>query len=88
MAKFIEPQTLQPGIYGATTKNTGISQRDKLERSILFLADALGLETVSRASTRDSGYMHAMPGDLLQSASNTILSMSERLAKSVKERVK
>lgn len=88
MATFVDAQAMQSGVYGATIKNTKVSQRDKLENTLLNLADALGIEKVSRLSTADSGMMYAMPGELLQSASNTILSMSERLAQQSSSRRK
>lgn len=67
------------GVFKGTTENRELSQREKLEEAIINLATALGEETVERASAQ-SGTIYRVSPDSFQSASNTIVSLSKRLA--------
>jgi len=66
-------------IYGATTENTHLSLREKLEETMLNLATHLGGRIVHKALIRDGSYIYAVDDESFQSASNTILSLSRRL---------
>ncbi len=76
-AKFVEARASN-GFFHGTRENKGLSQRDKLEESILNLASALGLTTVERGEAQ-SGTLYAYEGQPFQSASNTIVSLSREV---------
>ncbi len=70
---------VKEGIYHATTKNTHIRQRDKLEETMVNLATFLGAKVVKRGTIQDGSYIYSVDGDSYQSASNTILQLSRRV---------
>lgn len=71
---------VKEGTYGATTENTRISQRDKLEETIVNLATFLSAKVVKRAMILDGSYIYSVDDYSYQSASNTILHLSRRIA--------
>jgi hypothetical protein len=75
-AKIIEARE---GWYGATTANTGMSQRDKLEETMRNLATVLGAKVVRKACIQDGSYIYAIGSDSYQSASNLILDLSRKI---------
>jgi hypothetical protein len=75
-AKIID---IKQDIYFATTENTHILQRDKLEETLVNLATFLGAKAVKRARVRDGSYKYSVNADSYQSASNTILHLSRRV---------
>ncbi|MET4032089.1 hypothetical protein ABIB94_006827 [Bradyrhizobium sp. JR7.2] len=68
------------GIYGATIENTGIRQRDKLEEAIVNLATVLGAKIIKRGFTARGSYIYSVDEYPYQSASNTILHLSRKIA--------
>ena len=79
-AKIIIGTTLG-GTIPTTTRRTGLSQRRLLEATMLNLANALGIKTITRrTSARDAEFYCTDGFGSFQSASNTILEMSERIA--------
>ena len=71
------------GYFVTTTKNTAISQRETLEEVIVNLATALGEEIIHKQLGSRGAYFYDVPGGIstgFQSASNTILELSRRLA--------
>jgi hypothetical protein len=82
-AKIVEAPKPSSGYYGATTKNTGLSQRDTLEEVLINLATAVGAKVIHRAMTARFSYIYEVqhPGfTSFQSATNTILELSRALA--------
>lgn len=82
--KIIEAPQPSSGFYGATTKNTGLSQRETLEEIMINLATSLGIKVIHKAMTARYSYIYEAqhPGfSSFQSASNTILELSRALAK-------
>ncbi len=67
-------------VYGATNENTRVRQRDKLEETIVNLATFLGAKEVRRAHILDGSYIYSVNNDSYQSASNTILHLSRKIA--------
>jgi hypothetical protein len=76
-AKIVD---IKQAVYGATTANTHIRQRDKLEETMVNLATFLGAKVVKRARILDGSYIYSVDGYSYQSASNTILQLSRRLS--------
>jgi hypothetical protein len=76
-AKIIQ---VKENIYGATNENTRISQRDKLEETMVNLATFLGAKVVKRGTILDGSYIYSVNSDPYQSASNTILHLSRKVA--------
>ena len=71
--------------YGTTSENKRLSQREKLEEAILNLATALGIEEVERVELAErAGTQYAVPPKLLQSASNTIVTLSQMVLERAK----
>lgn len=65
-------------VFGTSTRNTGLSQRETLEEIIINLATRLGIKTVEkRLSARGSEFYST--GGLHQSATNTVLELSRLL---------
>ena len=83
-AKFEEDPTEPGGSLSATNINKHRTQRDKLETAILNLATALGEPIVMRVQSRQSGLLYRVPPQAYQTASNTIVSLSERILKQIK----
>ncbi|WP_212625103.1 hypothetical protein [Pseudomonas sp. PP3] len=82
--KIIEAPKPSCGFYGATTKNTGLNQRETLEEIMINLATSLGIKVIHKALTARDSYIYEAqhPGfGSFQSASNTILELSRALAK-------
>lgn len=70
--------------FSTSTKSTGMSQRETLEEIMLNLADHLGIEEIlKRPSARGSDFYCPNAGGaaIYQSATNTILKMSQMLLK-------
>jgi hypothetical protein len=73
--------TMTGGAIPTSTKSTGLSQRQTLEATMLNLANALGIETITkRTSARDAEFYRPDGFVSFQSATNTILEMSARIA--------
>ena len=77
-SKFIEAEASN-GTFAGTRENRHLSQREKLEVAILNLATALGEKNVERAQAQSGVIYRVLPGHF-QSASNTIVTLSQRLA--------
>lgn len=70
--------------FSTSTKNTGMSQRETLEAIMLNLADHLGIdEILKKTSARGSDFYcpNTDGAALYQSATNTILEMSQMVLK-------
>lgn len=70
--------------FSTSTKNTNMSQRETLEEIMLNLADHLGIEEVfKKTSARGSHFYcpNRSRAALYQSATNTILEMSQLIRK-------
>lgn len=83
LAKIIKTPPTNCGYVVASTKNTAISQRATLEEVIVNLATALGAEVVHKHLGSRGAYSYEVQGcgfRGFQSASNTILELSRRLA--------
>ena len=82
-AQIIKAPTTNRGWFGTTTKNTDLSQRDTLEEIIVNLATALEIENVHKRQNSRGGYFYEVQASgfaCYQSASNTILALSQRLS--------
>jgi hypothetical protein len=82
-AKIIKAPPSSNGYFHTTTKNTAISQRKTLEEVIVNLATALGATIIHRQLSSRGAYFYEVQGidaSSYQSASNTILELSRRLA--------
>jgi hypothetical protein len=75
-AEIIE---VREGTYGATTENTRIPQRAKLEETIANLATVLGAKIVKKATIQDGSNIYAVDDESYQTASNVILHLSRKL---------
>ena len=74
----------QGGRFGETTKRTGSSQRETLESIIINLSTCLGINEIHKLSSARGGFFydaHEAHHMAYQSASNTILELSELLLK-------
>lgn len=83
LAMIIKAPPTGRGYFVTTTKNTAISQRKTLEEVIVNLATALGAEIVHKQLGARGAYFYEVQGSSVsgfQSASNTILELSRRLA--------
>ena len=83
-AKIINAPATSRGFFISTTKNTCISQRDTLEEIIVNLASALGVEVIHKRLGARGAYFYEVQTSGFsgfQSASNTILELSRRLAR-------
>ncbi|MGY3587147.1 hypothetical protein ACVIGB_003794 [Bradyrhizobium sp. USDA 4341] len=69
------------GTYAATTENARIPQREKLEETMVNLATFLGAKLIKRATIQDGSYIYSVDDYSYQSASNTILHLSRRIAR-------
>lgn len=72
------------GSYSATIKNTGLSQRETLEETMINLATSLGIKVIHKALTARDSYIYEVQHlgfGSFQSASNTILELSRAVAK-------
>ncbi|MHB9798438.1 hypothetical protein ACYCAX_11570 [Pseudomonas sp. MT3] len=84
-AKIVTAPTPERGVYTATTKHTGTSQRDSLEEIMVNLASALGIKEIHKALTAGFSYIYEPQGRavghffLYQSATNTILELSRKV---------
>lgn len=81
--KIITAPKPSSGSYNGTIKNTGLSQRETLEETMINLASALGAKEIHKALTDRFSYIYEVqyPGlSSFQSASNTILELSRVLA--------
>jgi hypothetical protein len=81
--EIITAPSPQSGYYAGTIKNTGLSQRDTLEETMINLATALGVKDIHKALTARLSYIYEVqhPGfGSFQSASNTILELSRAVA--------
>jgi len=75
------------GSFGITEKNTGLSQRETLENTIINLSTCLKIEEIHRVTSSRSAVFYAPQEPSLkshhrmkyQSASNTILELSKKL---------
>ena len=70
--------------FSTSTKNTSMSQRETLEAIMLNLADHLGIEEILKlTSARGSDFYCPKTGGvaIYQSATNTILEMSQMVLK-------
>ena len=69
--------------FGTTTKNTSLSQRETLERIMVNLATHVGITKINRLiSARGAVFYEPQGlGESYQSASNTILTISELILK-------
>ena len=77
--KIITAPLPQSGHYSATIKNTGLSQRETLEETMINLASALGVKEIHKALTARYSYIYEVQHSgfgSFQSASNTILELS------------
>lgn len=82
-AQIIKAPTTNQGWFGATTKNTDLSQRDTLEEIIINLATALEIKNVHKRQNSRGSYFYEVQASGFtgfQSASNTILALSRRLS--------
>lgn len=82
-AKIVKAPPTDRNYFVTTTKNTAISQRETLEEVIVNLATALGAEIVHRQLGSRGAYFYEVQASSLsgfQSASNTILELSRKLA--------
>lgn len=83
-AQIIKAPTKNEGWFGATTKNTDLSQRDTLEEIIVNLASALEIENVYKRQNSRGSYFYEVQASgfsSFQSASNTILELSRQLSR-------
>ena len=83
LAKIVKAPPTGRGYFVTTTKNTAISQRETLEEVIVNLATALGAEIVHKQLGSRGAYFYEVQESGFsgfQSASNTILELSRRLA--------
>lgn len=83
-AKIILPPQTDGPVFCTTTKNTGMSQRATLEEVIVNLSTALGVEVVYKRENARGAYFYEVQGNgfpSFQSASNTVLELSRRLAR-------
>jgi hypothetical protein len=82
LAKFVEGQT-ESERFWPSDRNTSISQRETLEAAIINLATTLGIFEVHRILS-SGGHLFYAVADVIdipyQSASNTILSLSQHCA--------
>lgn len=79
MAKIV-PRTPNGRTFSTSTKNTGMDQRETLETIIINLATSLGIKEISKATSARGSYFYcAGPMGIYQSASNTILELSQEL---------
>lgn len=86
-AKIIKAPLSGKHYFHTTTKNTKISQRETLEEVIINLATALGAHLIHKqTSSRDSIFyeVQGIGPTGFQSATNTILELSRKLASSCK----
>ena len=82
--KIITAPRPSSGSYGATIKNTGLSQRETLEETMINLGTALGVKEIHKALTARDSYIYEvkLPGfGSFQSASNTILELSRAVVR-------
>jgi hypothetical protein len=83
-AKILPAPSPSNGYYGATTKNTGLDQRETLEEIMINLATSLGIQVIYKALTARFSYIYEVQSPSFsgfQSASNTILELSRAVAK-------
>ena len=72
----------ETGSFSTTTARTGIPQGKKLELTMKNLCSALGIDRIYWIiSSRDTKYYKPEGGYTYQSASNTILQLSEEVAR-------
>ncbi|MCW0217035.1 MAG: hypothetical protein OJI67_01820 [Prosthecobacter sp.] len=84
LAKIVKAPSTGRGYFITTTKNTAISQRETLEEVIVNLATALGVEVIHKQLGSRGAFFYEVQASgftSFQSASNTILELSRRLAK-------
>ncbi len=78
--KMVRPEVGGP--FGVTTERTGIPQSEKLLRTIKNLCSVLEIEVVYfQKGNNNTTYYRPKGFGAYQSASNTILDLSERVAK-------
>jgi hypothetical protein len=80
MAKFVTPKS-RGASFVTTTAKTGITQRESLEAIIVNLCDHLGIEIIYKRQSARGSYFYCTEVDRgsYQSATNTILSLTEKL---------
>lgn len=79
-AKIITEIGTGGGYISTTTKHTGLSQRQKLEATMLNLATHLGIKSITRQPSARGADFYCPDGDTaFQSATNTIYELSLRL---------
>ncbi|MET0105531.1 MAG: hypothetical protein ABW072_10360 [Sedimenticola sp.] len=67
--------------FGTTVQRTGVPQREKLERTMKNLCAALGIKRIFwKVTASDSTFYRPDGAYAYQSASNTILQLSEGIA--------
>jgi hypothetical protein len=54
---------VKESVYASTTKNTRISQRDKLEETMVNLATFLGARVVKSGTILDGSYIYSVNSD-------------------------
>jgi hypothetical protein len=80
-AKIVATPT---GQFWTTTKNTSLSQRETLERTLATLAALVGATIVYKQMDSRGGVFYRVQAQgfsLFQSATNTIFDLSQHLAK-------
>ncbi len=80
----------KPGPFGISLMRTDISQRDSLEKIIVNLCTCLGIVSVQRTMDNNGHYYYEPKNTVMgfQSATNTILALSEMLLENHKEAAK
>ena len=83
LCKIVKAPSSNRGYFVTTTKNTLIPQRTTLEEIIINLASALGIEIIHKQESSRNAYFYEVQGKGFggyQSATNTILELSRKLA--------
>lgn len=85
IAKIVHAPKTDKGSFGTDTSNTDLSQRATLEEIIVNLATHLGIAEIYKQESARGSYFYSVQSTSLlgfQSASNTILQLSRKLAHS------
>jgi len=83
-AKIVDAPKTDRGSFGTNTRNTDLSQRATLEEIIVNLATNLGIKEIYKQESARGSYFYSVQSSGwlgFQSASNTILELSRKLAK-------
>ena len=82
-AKILTAPPTGLGFIPTTTKNTGISQRQTLEETMINLATSIGVKEIYKTLSARGAYFYQVQAkgfSSYQSASNTILELSQHIA--------